>query len=224
MRSTTTAAANGRPRVHVHEEKESTIRGTETVWTAAMTAPVSSRSIPANSRHDGAVHRLGRSGAEHGCNPAYRCLPPPRRGRQNVTPVAAQQELMRRLRRTKIVATLGPSSSERSVIAALFRAGADVFRINISPPRMTACGSWCRRSVPSKSNSDGRSASWSTCKARSCGSASSRPAVLEEGPELRLRSDAKAGNAGVHLPHREIFEGVGPGTRSCSTTASSSSA
>ena len=39
---------------------------------------------------------------------------------------------MRRLRRTKIVATLGPASSERSVIASLFRAGADVFRINMS--------------------------------------------------------------------------------------------
>src|SRR5580693_9681142 len=39
---------------------------------------------------------------------------------------------MRRLRRTKIVATLGPASSERAVIASLFRAGADVFRINMS--------------------------------------------------------------------------------------------
>src|SRR5437879_4912462 len=39
---------------------------------------------------------------------------------------------MRRLRRTKIVATLGPSSSDRTVIASLFRAGADVFRINMS--------------------------------------------------------------------------------------------
>ena len=39
---------------------------------------------------------------------------------------------MRRLRRTKIVATLGPSSSDRVVIASLFRAGADVFRINMS--------------------------------------------------------------------------------------------
>src|SRR5882672_2926953 len=35
-------------------------------------------------------------------------------------------KLMRRLRRTKIVATLGPASSERSVIARLFEAGADV--------------------------------------------------------------------------------------------------
>ena len=44
----------------------------------------------------------------------------------------AKQELMRRLRRTKIVATLGPASSDRNVIASLFRAGADVFRINMS--------------------------------------------------------------------------------------------
>ena len=39
---------------------------------------------------------------------------------------------MRRQRRTKIVATLGPASSERAVIARLFEAGADVFRINMS--------------------------------------------------------------------------------------------
>ena len=39
---------------------------------------------------------------------------------------------MRRLRRTKIVATLGPASSDRDVIAKLFTAGADVFRINMS--------------------------------------------------------------------------------------------
>ena len=39
---------------------------------------------------------------------------------------------MRRTRRTKIVATLGPASSDRATIAALFRAGADVFRINMS--------------------------------------------------------------------------------------------
>jgi pyruvate kinase len=39
---------------------------------------------------------------------------------------------MRRQRRTKIVATLGPASSDRAAIAALFAAGADVFRINMS--------------------------------------------------------------------------------------------
>ena len=39
---------------------------------------------------------------------------------------------MRRLRRSKIVATLGPATAQRAVIADLFRAGADVFRINMS--------------------------------------------------------------------------------------------
>ena len=39
---------------------------------------------------------------------------------------------MRRSRKTKIVATLGPSSKSREQIAALFHAGADVFRINMS--------------------------------------------------------------------------------------------
>ena len=39
---------------------------------------------------------------------------------------------MRRLRRAKIVATLGPASSSPDMIARLFTAGADVFRINMS--------------------------------------------------------------------------------------------
>ena len=39
---------------------------------------------------------------------------------------------MRRHRNAKIVATLGPSSSEATTIRALFDAGADVFRLNFS--------------------------------------------------------------------------------------------
>ena len=39
---------------------------------------------------------------------------------------------MRRMRRIKILATLGPASSDSSVIRKLFEAGADVFRINMS--------------------------------------------------------------------------------------------
>ncbi|MGD1017444.1 MAG: pyruvate kinase, partial [Roseiarcus sp.] len=39
---------------------------------------------------------------------------------------------MRRRRRIKIIATLGPASADRATVAALFEAGADVFRINMS--------------------------------------------------------------------------------------------
>jgi pyruvate kinase len=39
---------------------------------------------------------------------------------------------MRRQRNVKIVATLGPSSNTYAMIRALFEAGADVFRLNMS--------------------------------------------------------------------------------------------
>ena len=39
---------------------------------------------------------------------------------------------LRRRRRTKIIATLGPASSEPELLARLFQAGADVFRLNFS--------------------------------------------------------------------------------------------
>ncbi len=40
--------------------------------------------------------------------------------------------MIRRSRRVKIIATLGPASADRAVVANLFKAGADVFRINMS--------------------------------------------------------------------------------------------
>lgn len=39
---------------------------------------------------------------------------------------------MRRARRTKILATLGPASDNPEMMAKLFQAGADVFRLNMS--------------------------------------------------------------------------------------------
>ena len=42
---------------------------------------------------------------------------------------------MRRDRRVKIVATLGPASSEPQMIERLFQAGVDVFRLNMSHSR-----------------------------------------------------------------------------------------
>jgi len=45
---------------------------------------------------------------------------------------------MRRRRKTKILATLGPATSSSTMITALFDAGADVFRINMSHTSHTA--------------------------------------------------------------------------------------
>src|ERR1700743_1867382 len=39
---------------------------------------------------------------------------------------------MRRRRRIKIIATLGPAAADRATVASLFEAGANVFRINMS--------------------------------------------------------------------------------------------
>lgn len=44
----------------------------------------------------------------------------------------AQRIRIRRRRRTKIIATLGPASSSPEMLARLFQAGADVFRLNFS--------------------------------------------------------------------------------------------
>jgi pyruvate kinase len=44
----------------------------------------------------------------------------------------ASRPKIRRRRRTKIIATLGPASSSPEVLARLFHAGADVFRLNFS--------------------------------------------------------------------------------------------
>jgi pyruvate kinase len=63
--------------------------------------------------------------------PAHQLRPdlhPPPEGK----PRMATRIPLRRRRRTKIVATLGPTSSSPEVIERLFRAGADVFRLNFS--------------------------------------------------------------------------------------------
>jgi len=58
--------------------------------------------------------------------------PPPAAKREVIPPRAANRIPLRRRRRTKIIATLGPASSSSEVIERLFRAGADVFRLNFS--------------------------------------------------------------------------------------------
>ncbi|MEW6435885.1 MAG: pyruvate kinase [Pseudomonadota bacterium] len=121
---------------------------------------------------------------------------------------------MRRLRRCKIVATLGPATAQRSAIADLFRAGADVFRINMSHA----------------SHDDMRERVQAI---RALEQEFGRPIAILldlQGPKLRLGlfkdgavelkrgdafvldSDPTPGDTSrVHLPHPEILQALQPG-------------
>ena len=122
---------------------------------------------------------------------------------------------MRRLRRIKILATLGPASSDSAMIRKLFEAGADVFRINMSHTshdkmrELRADHPQCRERATA-----GRSASWSICRARNCGSARSPRARSSSTTARALRSiptRRRATTSRVHLPHPEILAALRPG-------------
>src|ERR1700730_1001414 len=121
---------------------------------------------------------------------------------------------MRRLRRTKIVATLGPASSDQSVIANLFAAGADVFRINMSHTsheRMRELVAAIRAVETEHGRPIGILVDLQGPKLR-VGSFANGPATLIKGETFVLDGDSRPGDpARVHLPHPEIFAGVEPG-------------
>jgi pyruvate kinase len=121
---------------------------------------------------------------------------------------------MRRLRRTKIVATLGPASSDRSVIASLFEAGADVFRINMSHTsheRMRELVATIRAVESEQGRPIGILVDLQGPKLR-VGSFANGPATLIKDETFILDADAAPGDATrVHLPHPEIFAAIEPG-------------
>lgn len=123
---------------------------------------------------------------------------------------------MRRNRNAKIVATLGPASSDHETIKKLFEAGADVFRLNFS-----------------HGTHEDHKKRYDTI--REVERETGRPiGVLADlqGPKLRigtfaegkidlqqdaafrlsLKSDSAGGNSGVTLPHPEIFAALKQGT------------
>jgi pyruvate kinase len=121
---------------------------------------------------------------------------------------------MRRLRRAKIVATLGPSSSEASVIHQLFEAGVDVFRINMSHTTHDRMRELVRliRSVEKKSERPvGVLVDLQGPKLR-IGSFEGDAVMLERGASFVLDSDPAPGDASrVQLPHPEILAALEPG-------------
>jgi len=123
---------------------------------------------------------------------------------------------MRRERRVKILATLGPSSSDAATIEKLYRAGADVFRINMSHTSHTKLAELVAL-IRSVETSVGRPiailADLQGPKLR-VGTFASGPADLENGKTFTLDALEAAGDSTrVHLPHHEILISVQPGHR-----------
>lgn len=123
---------------------------------------------------------------------------------------------MKRDRRVKILATLGPSSSDPQTIEKLYTAGADVFRINMSHtdhPRLHALVAMIREIEAKVGRPIGILADLQGPKLR-VGTFEGDAVMLENGAGFTLDSDPAPGNAArVHLPHREILEALEPGHR-----------
>ncbi|MCF1707787.1 pyruvate kinase [Tabrizicola sp. J26] len=121
---------------------------------------------------------------------------------------------MRRLRNVKIVATLGPASSDETTIRALFEAGADVFRLNMS--HGTHDDIRGRHTIIRKIEADtGRPiailADLQGPKLR-VGVFANGSEELVEGAKFRMDlTDAPGDVTRVQLPHPEIFAALEPG-------------
>jgi len=121
---------------------------------------------------------------------------------------------MRRRRRTKVVATLGPASSDRIVIGRLFEAGADMFRINMSHTsheKMRELVEAIRSVEADYSRPIGILVDLQGPKLR-LGSFKNDAAELDAGQEFVLDIDPAPGDATrANLPHPEIFAAIKPG-------------
>ncbi len=123
---------------------------------------------------------------------------------------------MKRNRRIKILATLGPASDSKEMITKLVKAGADLFRINMSHASHEVLDQTVE-------------------KIRAVEEELDRPLgilVDLQGPKIRVgmfannkirldtddifcldRSEEPGNKSRVHLPHPEVFEAVKPGNR-----------
>lgn len=136
--------------------------------------------------------------------------------------MAVRPKLHRR-RRTKIIATLGPSSSTPDIMARLFLAGADVFRLNFSHGSHEDHAARFAMIHDLETRFDrpiGILADVQGPKLR-VGRFSGGRVHLQTGHGFRLDLTATPGNAQrVNLPHPEIIEAASIGVRCCWTMAS----
>jgi pyruvate kinase len=123
---------------------------------------------------------------------------------------------MKRNRKVKILATLGPASSDEAMIRKLHEAGADLFRINMSHSshemlrtliqRIRSVEAACGRPIGILADLQGP-------KLR-VGKFAETTVELKPGQTFTLDSNEAPGDANrVYLPHPEILESVKPGDR-----------
>lgn len=121
---------------------------------------------------------------------------------------------MRRLRRTKILATLGPASSDQATIRRLFEAGADVFRINMSHTphdKMRELVATIRNVEGSYGRPIGILVDLQGPKLR-LGTFEGGAVTLKNGESFVLDADKTPGDAKrVNLPHPEILAALKAG-------------
>jgi pyruvate kinase len=116
---------------------------------------------------------------------------------------------VRRNRRVKIVATLGPASSTLEQVESLFVAGADVFRVNMSHASHETLVNYCQtiRAIEARRGRPiGILVDLQGPKLR-IGTFARNEVLLRAGDVFIFDDDSAAGDEKrVHLPHREIFE------------------
>ena len=124
--------------------------------------------------------------------------------------------MTRRRRRIKIIATLGPASADRATVAALFEAGADVFRINMSHAShdgMRERVAMIRSLEEQFDRPIGILVDLQGPKLR-VGEFEAGGAQLRKGDAFTLDSDRTlGGQTRVYLPHPEILDSLRPGDR-----------
>ncbi|HZD92395.1 MAG TPA: pyruvate kinase, partial [Pseudolabrys sp.] len=121
---------------------------------------------------------------------------------------------MRRQRRAKIVATLGPASTDPAMMAKLFAAGVDVFRINMShtsQDRMRELVASIRALERESGRPIGILVDLQGPKLR-LGTFNGGQAIVANGASFVFDADPAPGDESrVYLPHPEIFSGIEPG-------------
>ncbi len=122
---------------------------------------------------------------------------------------------MKRERRIKIIATLGPASATEEMCAKLFEAGVDVFRINMSHTQRETLPEKIAmlRSLETKFRRPvGILADLQGPKLRVGQFGGDGGVMLEKGAKFTLDSDPTPGTLKrVHLPHPEILTALEPG-------------